>query len=194
MEIIKTHNISDTLKFSVENGYYGPFIRLSRGERWIRFSSALWKLILKNIHLLESDNFNLSLTKEKEINVILLNNKRYVSFHHIYKKDDKVKDIYINLNEEEWSNFKNMLPLCHDVQKVQLFDNCMEPTRLTPKQLRDVKENNETAYNQLAYQCEYCGNSYDYGICHCHRYNCQECEPLNFCRYCDSLVVEEKDK
>ena len=64
----------------------------------------------------------------------------------------------------------------------------MKETTLTPEQLADIKENNQYAYNQLAYQCEYCGGQYDYDMCHCHRYDCRE--PDNFCSHCDELMVE----
>ena len=147
-------------------------------------------MILKHIDEMEGENYHLSLTEEKEINTFMFNDKRYISFHQIYKKDGQVKDNYINLNEEEWKQFKIMLPICHEVCKVTLVDCSMVSTQLTPEELKDVKENNETAYNQLAYQCEYCGKQYDYGVCHCHLYNCRECEPANFCRHCDSLTVE----
>lgn len=190
MEILKTFTISDTLKCTFEDGQYGPFIRISRGKRWIGFSTVLWKLIVNHIHEMNSDNFHLSLTQEKEINTISYKDARYISFHHIKKIDNEVKDIYINFNKVEWEKFMSMQPFCHDVHKVTLSGDSMKSTELSQTQLRGVRKNNIEANNQAALKCEYCGDYSGYGeTCHCHRYNCKECEPMNFCQHCDSLVV-----
>lgn len=104
------------------------------------------------------------------------------------------------MNEKEWDIFKDILPniakhlpkcaVCKDKKvKTALFNDKMMPTKLTPEQLEDVKENNKTAYNQLAGQCEYCGDNYSYDKCHCHSYNCRECEPANFCQQCGDVTV-----
>ena len=83
------------------------------------------------------------------------------------------------------------LPKCFTKQKKKLIHGRLLETKLSPQQLRDVQENNETAYNQLAYCCEYCGIQYDYeGTCYCHRYNCRECEPDNFCKHCGDVMIE----
>jgi len=176
----------------MEEGDYGLFIRLKRGTRWIAFSATSWKLILTNISKIEQPGAQLKLTKDKEINNVTFKDKRYISFHHVTKVDNKVYDTYINFNDVEWDNFKQLPCVgCKDktIQKT-LIDGCLLETKLTPKELKDVKENNETAYNQLAYICEYCGKNYDYGVCHCHRHNCSECEPDNFCKLCKKLLVQ----
>ena len=83
------------------------------------------------------------------------------------------------------------LPKCYTKQKKKLIYGRLLETKLSPRQLRDVKENNETAYNQLAYCCEYCGVQYDYeGTCHCHRFNCRECELDNFCKHYGEVMIE----
>ena len=66
----------------------------------------------------------------------------------------------------------------------------MKETLLTSEQIADIKENNQYAYNHLAYQCEYCGEQYDYDMCHCHRYVCRDCELNNVYTHCDELMEE----
>ena len=184
--------ISPNLTCAMEEGDHGVCIRLKRGSRWIVFSPRSWTVILKNVARIEQPGAHFILTKSKEINNVTFKDKRYISFHHIRKVDKKVYDTYINMNEAEWEKFKQLPCVgCKDtpVQR-PLFDGCLLKTMLTPKELQDVRENNETAYNQLAYQCEYCGNNYDYGVCHCHQHNCSKCEPDNFCKLCNKLLVQ----
>lgn len=186
--------ISSSLKCGVEEGKYGTFVRLSRGTRWIVFSKFTWKMIKDNIPKIEQPNAHIKLTEDKEVTNVTFKDRRYISFHRISKVQGKVYDTYINLNEEEWTMFKTLsYPClqCHDkTDRKQMFDGCLHETLLTPKQLEDAKENNKTANNQLAYQCEYCGVNFDYGACHCHRYNCHECEPDNVCSLCDKVIIE----
>lgn len=188
--IIKDIPLINTLTCTVEQGQYGVFIRLSRGSRWIVYSPTLWqKLVDAMVH--NSKDF-VKLTPEKQVKVVQFNDKRYVSFHRISGNFNT----YINMNEEEWAVFKDKVlempcSQCNDVKiKKQLYDGKMMETKLSAKALENVKENNQYAYNQLAYQCEYCGDSFEYNTCHCHRYNCKECESDNFCSKCDELLVE----
>ena len=93
-----------------------------------------------------------------------------MSFHRAFR-GQRVYDTYINMNEQEWKAFKTIVPdivkampncsLCQDVKvKRRLFDDRMLETKLSPKRLVSVKEDNEVAYNQMAYQCEYCGQTF----------------------------------
>ena len=185
--------LSNTLKCSVEKGQFGYFVRLTRGNRWIVYSPNVWKKIVDHVPRLDTEQFELTLTDEKDVKVVTYEDKRYVCFHRVNKQ----YHTYINMNVDEWTAFKAKLsditfPKCTVCQKRKhkMVDGRMKETTLTPEQLADIKENNQYAYNQLAYQCEYCGVQYDYGMCHCHRYDCRDCEPDNFCSHCDELMVE----
>ena len=79
---------------------------------------------------------------------------------------------------------------CNDIKiNKQLTDGKMLETKLSAKALENVKEKNQYAYNQLAYLREYCGDSFEYNTCHCHRYDCTDCESDNFCTKCNELLV-----
>ena len=103
------------------------------------------------------------LTPEKQVNVVQFKDKCYVSFHCTLGNFNT----YINMNEEEWVMFKDKvleLPCsqCTVIKiKKQLYDGKMLETKLCAKALENVKENNQYAYNQLAYHCEYCGDSFE---------------------------------
>ena len=194
-DILAEFTLGKNLKCNVESGDYdGPIIRLMRGTRWIAFSHKQWRNIAKQ----DIDKeVAYKLSEGKDMKTVVFSDNRYMSFHHIYRAHQRVYDTYINLNKEEWKKLMEInpdilrqLPNCCTKEKRKLFNNCMLETKLSPETLKDVKENNEEAYNQLAYQCEYCGKSFDYdGTCHCHRYNCCECEPTNFCKYCGDVTI-----
>ena len=195
-DVLAEFAISQNLKCRVESGDYdGPIIRLMRGTRWMVFSHNQWRTVIKQDIRKEVD---LKISEGKDMKSFMFYEKRYMSFHRIYRAHDCVYDTYINLNEEEWYKLLEInpdvlkeLPKCCTKQKKKLIYGRLLETKLSPQQLKDVKENNETAYNQLAYQCEYCGVQYDYeGTCHCHRYNCRECEPNNFCKHCGDVMIE----
>ena len=197
--------LHNNLKITVENGLSKSiFVRLSRGQRWFVLSNTQWNKVVSNFDGLETPKRVLTLTGEKEVTMTEYEGKQYVTFHQTTKQGQLIFDTYINLNTEEWRDFKRIVPdiskalapcsTCNKEKvKRKLFagDRMLE-TMLTPGQLVDVKENNETAYNQLAYQCEYCAKSWDYsGTCHCHRFNCPDCEPGNFCDECHDITVEK---
>ena len=199
--ILAEFTLLNALTCSIERGKNDSlFFRLSRGSRWIVLSTAQWMKLVEYLPKLDSSNACLKLTADKDIKIINFNEKRFVSFHRAFR-GQRVYDTYINMNEQEWKAFKTIVPdivkampncsLCQDVKvKRRLFDDRMLETKLSPKRLVSVKEDNEVAYNQMAYQCEYCGQTFDYeGTCHCHRYNCRECEPDNFCKQCGDVTV-----
>ena len=81
-------------------------------------------------------------------------------------------------------------PKCHDMRKVVLKDGRMKDTALNPTAFQFVKDNNNDAANQLEIMCEYCGIYHGMGdLCHCHKYDCKDCEPNNFCKKCDQITV-----
>ena len=193
--------ISSNLRVTVEKGDYGHFVRLIRGTRWISLSAPQWYRLTNNLVPLNSDKYSLKLTNEKEVNVAQFADRRYVSFHTIRRVKDDVFDNYINLNNDEWKTFQQLTPKvsallhipppkCHEEKNVTLVDGRMKKTQLDDAALADVYENNMYAYNQLGYSCEYCGGNEFYGErCHCHKYDCRECEPDNFCNGCQKLTI-----
>lgn len=62
-------------------------------------------------------------------------------------------------------------------------------TKLKDEDYKNVQDSNETAYNQMAYLCPYCGTSICDECCHCHRFDCRQCEPANFCEKCEEIIV-----
>lgn len=99
----RTHQISHNLTVSVENGDYGLYVKIKRGERWISLSASLWYIINRNLGNLRNVDQVLYLTKEKKLEVINYNEKRYVSF--VYKRSDQDSTYtnYINFNDDEWA-------------------------------------------------------------------------------------------
>ena len=202
---MNTYTLSINLKLTVEEGDHGKFVRLTRGTRWIVFSPSLWEKIQTNVYHMNSKNYTLQLTNEKEVNVLEFKDRRYVSFHSIHRYKDNVYDTYINLNEEEWQNCMEAMtkitfsqanppqddtPQCHDMKKVVLVNQRMKKTTLNPTALKCVQDHNNETYNQLDLMCDYCGIYEHMGdLCHCHKYNCKDCEPDNFCKTCDQLTV-----
>ena len=192
------------------DGPFGTCVKLTRGKRFIAFSTNVWQRLRKHVPMLRTPNYNVKLTEAKEVTVIPFSDGlQYVSFHHTYKRDDQAFSSYINLNAEEWSCFLTALDMidkaiapqpqeivpcpscCLMKTVVPVVDGRVRETILTPERLQEVRENNNIAYNQEMHQCEYCGG-YSHRIesgCHCHRYDCRECEPNNFCTTCGSVNI-----
>lgn len=191
------------------DGKYGPCVKITRDKRFIAFSVNVWRKLRRHIPKLKTQGYHVKLTEAKEVTVVIFtDDAQYVRFHNKYKRDDDVYSSYINLNDEEWSCFlaaldkidvaipppediipcpdcclmKTVLPVCF---------GRMKPTMLSIERQKEVQENNKVAHNQEMYQCEYCGG-YSYQMesgCHCHQYNCRECEPNNFCVTCGSVKI-----
>ncbi len=157
---------------------------------------------------MRENNHHTFLTDSKDVKVVEFNGVRYVNFHRTYKKDDKVFDTYINMKDEEWLEFLkalDSLDVIIPTDNIQPCSDCfllkkvvpvsehggkMLSTTLTYEMLQAVRENNNVAYNQQMYQCEYCGGySLINDDCHCHQHNCRECEPTNFCITCGALTI-----
>ena len=98
-----THQISPTLTVSVEQGEYGPFLKIMRNGKWISLSASLWEIIIRNLPQLRKVNHVLYLTKEKRLEVISYKDKRYVSFIHKTTHHDSDYMQYINFNDDEWT-------------------------------------------------------------------------------------------
>ena len=97
------HEISSNLRVSVEDGEYGRYIKIKRGEKWLCLSASLWKIINHNLDKLRDVDQVLYLTKEKRLEVINYMDKRYISFIHKTFYQDSEYTHYINFNDDEWS-------------------------------------------------------------------------------------------
>ena len=79
------------------------FVRLSKNNRYICFSSNVWKKLSKQFQcisdaLKNENNFQLELTKESNLETLPFHGKMYVCF--------KRKNLYINLDENQWKEFQ----------------------------------------------------------------------------------------
>ena len=192
------------------DGKYGTCLKLTRGKRFIALSTSVWLKLRRHVPKLKTPGYNVKLTEAKEVTVITFTDgAQYVSFHNKYKRNADVYSSYINLNDEEWSCFlaaldkidaiipprsQEIIP-CPDCRLmktvVSVCQGRMQQTTLTIERHQEVHENNNHAHNQEMYQCEYCGG-YSFqpeSGCHCHQYNCRECEPNNFCTTCGSIKI-----
>ena len=70
---------------------------------------------------------------------------------------------------------------------VILKDGRMKETNLSRETYKSIQESNKTVQNQLGLVCDYCGAMIYYD-CHCHKYDCRDCEPESFCKKCDGLL------
>ena len=205
----KTHDISFNLTVSAEVGEYGSFIRIKRDRRWMRLSASLWKIIHKNLQKLRNNGYVLHLTKVKRVKVITIKDKRYVSFVQISYHKDKEYNHYINFNDDEWATLLDKMPKinnklfseeeckeCFGIKTpVHVYmDKRMKRTKLAKKKLTTVLSHNAKLQNQLGLTCTYCGceGYMQTEDCHCHRFDCQHCEPDNFCSNCTSLAVRDE--
>ena len=192
---MQTFNISDNLTLTKEKGEFGDYVRLTRQyenySRWFNLTSLMWKKLRLNAYHIPSKDFHLRLSDDKEMNFIEYEGKNYVSFKATRKVGDSVYHNYLNLNFNEWTTLMNIMPqvkMCHTQEQVQLKDERVKDTLLKPTALQLVRSNNSETQNQLGLLCEYCGGSY-YNACHCHKYNCKDCEPENFCGECGELTI-----
>ena len=95
--------ISPNLTVSVEDGEYGLYVKIKRGEKWICLSASLWEIINRNLDKLRKVDQVIFLTREKRLEVINYMGKRYVSFIHKTSYQDSEYTHYINFNDDEWS-------------------------------------------------------------------------------------------
>ena len=195
--------ISSNLTVSVQKGDYGLYIRIQRKNRWMCLAESLWKIILANVQKLQTIGQVLHLTKIKRLEVINYMDKRYVSF--VQQRLGFNFKSYINFNDSEWATLMEAIPaintvlndamdcnVCQNLKRPIYVtkDNRMADTKLTKEQLEDIQEYNIGVQNQLGLTCTYCGvEGYMNDECHCHRYDCNICEPDNFCSCCASMLV-----
>lgn len=126
---------------------------------------------------------------------INLNTSEWSAFLFALPAIDKVQEGYnapdttVEANRKERKE-KSNCSLCKGMMSaVTTFNDQMKKaTKLKMKDYIDVQKTNETAYNQMAYLCTYCGSPI-YEDCHCHRFDCKDCEPNNFCDKCDEIIV-----
>ena len=79
------------------------FVRLSKNNCYICFSSNVWKKLSTQFHhvtdaLKNEQNFKFELTKESNLETLPFHGKMYVCF--------KKNNLYINLDENQWKEFQ----------------------------------------------------------------------------------------
>ena len=190
--------INATLKITVEKGDYGRYVKVQRKQRWIALSASLWNIIHNKMDNLCKDGYVLYLTKTKRLEVISYANQRYVSLVE-HKPGSDFKS-FINFNDEEWSCLQaKMGNICAALIDCDACNNLKRPinvlknkrtaeTKLKPKKVAKLQEYNLTVQNQLGMMCLYCGAEM-HDDCHCHAFDCEICEPHNFCEKCHALTV-----
>lgn len=202
-----TYEISPTLTVSVEKGDYGHYIKIKRGEKWMCLAASLWQILHAIPERLRMVGETVYLTKVKYVEVIDFAARRYVSFVTVSTYQGKQYKHYINFNDDEWmmlmtkmtdinnalfgqpkqcvqcNGLKTPLPVTEEKR--------MKKSKLSKKQLKRVLECNAETANQLGVTCTYCGCEGYMGDdnCHCHRFDCKDCEPDNFCHTCKALKV-----
>ena len=203
--------LAPNLKLKYTNSHYGPCIQLERRgitfKRSITLSFYSWKKLRRQVPRMRTVGVKIQLTEDKAVVVDHFSERNYVCFTKTYILDQNTQTCRINLSPEEWQNLVDALPFfdekiptdsivsCNACQKktVIVHDWKMQPTLLSEVSLAMTKANNEIAYNQQMYECEYCGGypmAMETVECHCHGFNCRRCEPDNFCTTCGDLTVE----
>ena len=194
--ILKSVRVTDDLKFSLENGPFGNFYRIRRGSKWFAISEPQWWQIVDNKKQIVKNGNVLTLTKRKHIRTEKFQ-ETFIAMHHTFKRDDgTIFDACLVITPAEFgmllhesTNIANCLKCKNEVKACQLIDGRMKKTELSSEKLLAVELNNDNAENQLGMQCTYCGSQWEIGVCHCHEYNCIDCEPKNFCEQCNRLTV-----
>ena len=204
--------LTPNLKLVVEyDSKYDTCIKVQLGTLWIAFSEFQWLRIREHVPRLRNADYSLKLSERKYVTNKLfpLNNVHYISFSNVYKnKEGKLADSFINFSPDEWQLFLDKLvemdklfppkklKSCPDcvLQRVKVNEvGRTKDTVLDDDKLKAVLDNNDTTYNQEAHRCTYCGGfdmSCDCEECHCHKFNCHECEKDNFCKTCRKLQIE----
>ena len=200
------------LKLEVKvDGRFGTCIKLQRGKRFFARSVAQWLLFRSHVPLFSTKDYTVKLSERKQVanRELELNKTCYVSFSQIYMKEGRPLTSYINFKPFEWQEFIAQLHIMDSIFPPSVLKPCpdcpaniifaevdaasgrLKETRLSAEQLQAVHDNNDIAYNQLVHCCTYCGGSdmsYDES-CHCHRYDCRECESENFCKTCGKCRI-----
>ena len=132
-------------------------------------------------------------TKKSECRVLTRHLLRYNTSR---KSDGQVYDAYMMITPKEFELLMELAPkiinfpdCLNQITTHDMVNGRMKETNLSSEELVAVEKNNETAYNQLAMQCTYCGGNWDMEVCHCHRYDCRQCESENFCSRCQKLRI-----
>ena len=213
--IVSVIDITPDMRLGVKYGAkYGTTIKVQRGERFIIYSQHQWLRIREHVPRMMIKDFALKLSDKKYIRnkIFAENGVTYISFSKTYEnREGKLVDSYINFNPDEWQCFLDTLremDMLFPPKKIKACPDCAknitvapidaqgrtQETRLSASAKQAVEDNNEVAYNQRMHKCTYCGDydvDQDYEDCHCHKYNCQDCEKQNFCKTCRRLLIKE---
>jgi DNA-directed RNA polymerase subunit RPC12/RpoP len=158
----------------------------------------LWLCFRSHIPLFRSPGVSYKLTGGKKVVVSSYQGMQYVGLQQIFTgRDGQPHTARININEPEWDALIEQLqqmdakiapvgvkkcPSCGS-NKAVLRDPKHLQSRLSPTEVNEVRLENVEVQNQLGVRCEDCGHQV-FEDCHCHMYNCRQCNDELFCTTC----------
>ena len=152
----------------------------------------------REVPMFRTTGFTLKITGGKKVVVHDYQGMRYVGLQQLFNGKDGVQRVArINLSESEWDAFMAHLneiderispvgvkkcPACKG-EKTVVHDKILLEVRATEEERQSIKLENFEVQNQLGVKCEECA-CVKYYDCHCHAYDCRECNDVAFCDVC----------
>ena len=158
----------------------------------------LWLCFRAIVPKLRTLGYSYKFTGGKKVVVTEYQGMQYVSLQQQFTgNDDLPHTARININEPEWDAFIDQLhkidqkispvgvkkcPECSSTkQLLKASKHLQEP--IGDAERKEVVSWNNEIQNQLGIRCEDCGQDV-YGECHCHEFDCRQCNDQLFCRSC----------
>ena len=160
----------------------------------------MWIQVRSQIPEMRKKNKVIQLTSNKKIYSRTFNSALFVCFEQTWSgRDGEPKCTFINFNQQEWRTFVMILseidailppgPIamcfkCYSSKRHHtMINGCLSAPELTVEEQQKVELENSMIDNQMGMRCDYCGQL-RYFDCHCHKFDCKECSPDNFCENC----------
>ena len=117
------------------------------------------------------------------------------------KKEIEIENIFFDVPDtfipESLIKKRDSVKSCdvckNEMTAVITFNHQMKTTRLSSNVCKFIIQDNKNIQNPLGRSCHVCGATICTD-CHCHRYDCETCEPDNFCKNCNGILVYESVK
>lgn len=182
---------------------FGHCVKMWRGTSFIALNENNWLKFRSQVPEMKKENKVVDLTSKKRVIYKSFNDENFVSFEQKWVGRDKEDMItFINLNAAEWTTFVRCL---HEIDEILvpgnlkvcieclstkephvMVDGKMKATELSPEEIMKIDAENYTVQNQMALRCTFCGQQHMLD-CHCHKFDCDECSPDNFCANCGNI-------
>ena len=190
--------LSPTLTLEYDVREYGPSFKFSRGRKFMALNENLWLCFRACVPKLRTLGYSYKFTGGKKVVVTDYQGMQYVSLQQQFTGDDGLTHTArININEPEWDAFIDQLhkfdrkiapvgvkkcPMCSSTkQLLKTRKHVHEP--IDDDERKEVIAWNLQIENQLGIRCEDCGHNV-YGECHCHEFDCRQCNDQLFCPSC----------